>query len=85
MNMPHFYGHWLKSLGYPVPAETSKYKVVPTCDVDAPYYWRTGPFGKYLQERLRKTLIHFVSSINCKNSNPSERIENKIHLISLNI
>ncbi len=33
--------NWLVSLGYPVPENKSQFKIVPTCDVDIPYYWRS--------------------------------------------
>ncbi|MEO6132835.1 MAG: polysaccharide deacetylase family protein [Saprospiraceae bacterium] len=31
---------WLMELSYPLPEDKSEYKIVPTCDVDIPYYWR---------------------------------------------
>lgn len=30
---------WLMQLGYRLPEDTNKYKIVPTCDVDIPFYW----------------------------------------------
>lgn len=45
---------WLKALSYPVPEHRSDYKVVPSCDVDMPYYWRSKPLWKSLGGRLLK-------------------------------
>ena len=50
---------WLKSLGYLVSAEISKYKVIPTCDVDAPYYWSTGPYWKILARTFKENINPF--------------------------
>ncbi|MDQ3015235.1 MAG: polysaccharide deacetylase family protein [Bacteroidota bacterium] len=45
---------WLNQLGYPVPHDRSKYKVVPTCDVDIPYYWSRSHVWKVLLTGLLK-------------------------------
>lgn len=45
---------WLLSLGYFVPEDKSEYKVVPTCDVDIPYYWQSRPGWKLLGGRFLK-------------------------------
>lgn len=45
---------WLTTLGYPVPENKNSYRVVPTCDVDIPYYWSSKPLWKTLGGRLRK-------------------------------
>ena len=46
--------NWLSAIGYVVPDKTSVYKVIPTCDVDIPYYWRSKPVWKALGGRLLK-------------------------------
>ena len=45
---------WLFELGYPVPADHFKFKVVPTCDVDIPYYWRSRHPVRLLAGRIIK-------------------------------
>lgn len=44
---------WMVSMGFPVPPDSSTYKVVPTCDVDIPYFWKSKPVWKILGGRLR--------------------------------
>jgi hypothetical protein len=39
---------WLKQLGYNLPPEKDQFKVVPTCDVDMPYFWLKKPKWKVL-------------------------------------
>jgi len=39
---------WLKQLGYSLPPEKDVYKVVPTCDVDMPFFWLRKPRWKVL-------------------------------------
>lgn len=46
--------HWLLTIGYLIPERTSTYTVIPTCDVDIPYYWRSKPVWKALGGRLLK-------------------------------
>jgi hypothetical protein len=43
-----------RSIGYSVTVEVSTYKIIPTCDVDIPYYWRSKPSWKALVGRLLK-------------------------------
>ncbi len=43
-----------RSIGYSIPEQSSKYKVVLSCDVDIPYYWRSKPLWKNLGGRLLK-------------------------------
>jgi hypothetical protein len=45
---------WLQGFRFPVPAETGRAKLVPTCDVDIPYYWQSKPAWKSLGGRLLK-------------------------------
>ncbi len=45
---------WLRSIGYLIPETTSTYSIIPTCDVDIPYYWRSKPVWKALGGRLLK-------------------------------
>ncbi len=45
---------WLLAIGYPVPEPTSQYKVLPTCDVDMPYFWRTRSLWKTLGGKFKK-------------------------------
>lgn len=45
---------WLQSIGYLIPAVTSGYSIIPTCDVDIPFYWRSKPVWKALGGRLLK-------------------------------
>ena len=45
---------WLLALGYPVPEDRTEYTVVPSCDVDMPYYWQSKPLWKSLGGRLLK-------------------------------
>ncbi|MDZ4747529.1 MAG: polysaccharide deacetylase family protein [Saprospiraceae bacterium] len=44
--------NWLLAFGYSMPERSSSYAVVPTCDVDIPYYWRSKPVWKTLGGRL---------------------------------
>lgn len=44
---------WLLSFGYTVPADSSTFRVVPTCDVDIPYFWKSKPVWKILGGRFR--------------------------------
>lgn len=44
---------WMITFGFPVPADTYAFKVVPTCDVDIPYFWKSKPVWKILGGRLR--------------------------------
>lgn len=54
--------HWLLvlsgvealAIGYSLPAKSSSYKVVPSCDVDMPYYWHSKPLWKSLGGRWLK-------------------------------
>ncbi len=52
---------WLTSFGYPVPQRDSSFKVVPTCDVDIPYYSRSRPLWRLLLGRFmqHKNFEHF--------------------------
>ena len=45
---------WLRSTGYLFPKTTSTYSIIPTCDVDIPFYWRSKPVWKALGGRLLK-------------------------------
>ena len=45
---------WMGLLGYPLPADNSEFKIVPTCDVDIPFYWRSRPGWKLLAGRFWK-------------------------------
>jgi hypothetical protein len=45
---------WLQTIGYSIPEQTSKYKIVLSCDVDIPFYWRSKPILKTLGGRLLK-------------------------------
>lgn len=54
--------YWLLTLGYPLKADTAEYKVVPTCDVDIPYYWRSKPKWKIIAGGFRHPL-HFLKDI----------------------
>ncbi len=45
---------WLHNLHYPLNEATEGYRIVPTCDVDIPYYWRSKPAWKALGGRLLK-------------------------------
>jgi hypothetical protein len=47
---------WLTTLGYPVPENKNSFRIVPTCDVDIPFYWSSKPLWKILGGRLRKHL-----------------------------
>lgn len=46
--------HWLMGIGYSLPKQSNVYKLVPSCDVDIPYYWRSKPVWKALGGRLLK-------------------------------
>ncbi len=50
----HLLKQWLKTLGYLIPEESASYKIVPTCDVDIPFFWSSKPLWKILGGRLRK-------------------------------
>jgi hypothetical protein len=39
---------WLRQLGYPLPPDLDEFKVVPTCDVDMPFFWLKKPRWKML-------------------------------------
>ncbi|MEP6792831.1 MAG: polysaccharide deacetylase family protein, partial [Saprospiraceae bacterium] len=54
--------YWLLTLGYPLKEDTAKYKVVPTCDVDIPYYWQSKPKWKIIAGGFRHPL-HFLKDI----------------------
>lgn len=43
-----------RSIGYLVSDKTSSFKIIPSCDVDIPYYWRSKPVWKALGGRLLK-------------------------------
>lgn len=45
---------WLQSIGYLIPETASGYSIIPTCDVDIPFYWRSKPVWKALGGRLLK-------------------------------
>ncbi len=45
---------WLRSTGYLITEKTSTYSIIPTCDVDIPFYWRSKPVWKALGGRLLK-------------------------------
>ncbi|HZV67927.1 MAG TPA: polysaccharide deacetylase family protein [Saprospiraceae bacterium] len=55
--------YWLLTLGYPLPSDDAKYKVVPTCDVDVPYYWRSKPAWKLLAGGFRRNPFHFFKDL----------------------
>lgn len=44
----------ISTLGYPRPVTSSVFKVVPTCDVDIPYYWNSRPSWRLLAGRFFK-------------------------------
>lgn len=46
--------NWLIAFGCPVSEITSTYSIIPTCDVDIPFYWRSKPVWKALGGRLLK-------------------------------
>jgi hypothetical protein len=54
--------YWLLTLGCPVQPPIQEYKVVPTCDVDIPYYWRSKSKWRLLAGRLRRDFnpIHLI-------------------------
>ncbi len=54
--------YWLLTLGYPLKADTTEYKVVPTSDVDIPYYWQSRPKWKIIAGGFRHPL-HFLKNI----------------------
>ncbi|HEX5112814.1 MAG TPA: polysaccharide deacetylase family protein [Saprospiraceae bacterium] len=45
---------WLLHLNYPVPPAKGAYKVVPTCDVDMPFFWLKKPRWKVLMGQWKK-------------------------------
>jgi hypothetical protein len=45
---------WITALGYPEPASRHEFKVVPTCDIDIPFYWRSRPGWRLLAGRFIK-------------------------------
>ena len=57
---------WLLGIGYLIPEQSSKYKLVLSCDVDIPYYWRSKPVWKNLGGRLLKhwNIINTVREYN---------------------
>ena len=46
--------NWLLAIGYILLEKSPTYKVVLSCDVDIPYYWRSKPLWKNLGGRLLK-------------------------------
>ena len=62
---------WISFLGYPRPHMSSSFKVVPTCDVDIPYYWSSRPgwrllAGRFLRHkklRLLKQDLHLMRAM----------------------
>lgn len=42
------------AIGYSIKERTPGYTIIPTCDVDIPYYWRSKPVWKALGGRLLK-------------------------------
>ena len=54
--------YWLLTLGYPIQAEVREFKVVPTCDVDNPYYWKSKSKWRLLAGRLKRdpNPIHLI-------------------------
>lgn len=59
---------WLLTLGYPLPTDDAGYKVVPTCDVDIPFYWRSKPVWKLLAGGLRRNPFEFFKSLKSSKS-----------------
>ncbi len=55
--------YWLLTLGYPLKTEVAEYKVVPTCDVDMPYYWRSKPTWKILAKGFRRNPFRFRKAL----------------------
>ncbi|MGB4850166.1 MAG: polysaccharide deacetylase family protein [Saprospiraceae bacterium] len=55
--------YWLLTLGYPLKGDTSEYKVVPTCDVDKPYYWKGKPGWKVLAGGFRRNPFQFLKDM----------------------
>ena len=45
---------WLLQIGYPVQESKSQFQVVPSCDVDMPYYWLRSPRWKLWINEWRK-------------------------------
>jgi len=45
---------WLLQLGYAVPPGRGTYKVIPTCDVDMPFFWLKKPRWKVLLGQWKK-------------------------------
>ncbi len=45
---------WLGTLGYAVPLDKASFKIIPTCDVDMPFYWSSKPLWKVLGGRFRQ-------------------------------
>jgi len=45
---------WLIELGYAVPPQKNKFRIVPTCDVDMPFYWLRKPIWKVLASEWKK-------------------------------
>jgi peptidoglycan/xylan/chitin deacetylase (PgdA/CDA1 family) len=46
--------NWLLAIGYLTADKSASYKLIPTCDVDIPFYWRSKPAWKALGGRLLK-------------------------------
>jgi hypothetical protein len=44
----------ITTFGYPEPVDNAAFKVVPTCDVDNPYYWNSRPGWRLLAGRFSK-------------------------------
>ncbi len=45
---------WLERLNYPLPKETHRFRIVPTCDVDIPFFWKGRPAWRALAGLFRK-------------------------------
>lgn len=43
---------WLALIGCDIPADKSQFKIIPTCDIDIPFYWRSKAAWKILAGRL---------------------------------
>ena len=56
---------WLKELGFPVREKKEEFKIVPTCDVDMPFYWLKKPRWKvivseWLKEKKMATITESI-------------------------
>ena len=59
---------WLKELGFPVREKKEEFKIVPTCDVDMPFYWLKKPRWKvivseWLKEKKMATITESLQNI----------------------